>query len=72
MGYCYPRGLEKTLCKWIYMSRWSRKGSNRTSIRDTVPEDQYIPLTISRSIFLRMRHVADNSNREKQNTFNDQ
>jgi len=27
VGYCYPSGLEKTLCKWdIHMSRWSQKG----------------------------------------------
>ena len=26
VGYCYPSRLEKTLCKWDIMSRWSRKG----------------------------------------------
>jgi len=26
VGYCYPSGLEKTLCKWDIMFRWSRKG----------------------------------------------
>jgi len=27
VGYCYPNGLEKTLCKWvIYMSRRLQKG----------------------------------------------
>jgi hypothetical protein len=26
VGYCYPSGLEKTLCKWGIISRWSRKG----------------------------------------------
>ena len=42
--------------------------SNLTRRKDTLHEDQYTFLIISRSVLLKMKNVADKSCRENQNT----
>jgi hypothetical protein len=57
---------------FVYFSKngWenSKIHQNLTRIMDTIREDRYTFLIISRSILLRMRNVSDKNCRENQNT----
>jgi hypothetical protein len=56
---------------WGYLENLSWKFKfhyTRTSIKGTLPEDQYAVLIISHSLLLRMRNISDKSSRENQST----